>query len=301
MNSVYKFSRSVDLRISVWLIILSLGIFFCSCSKDETKLVSKPFLQVFAYPEKGGTVSIDPAKAEFDYDSIAVLTAEPFLGYAFLNWDGDLKGSDNPKSIIMNGDKTITAYFIEGVNENFNDGIADYFIDDESDRWMVTNKAYKLTGAGAGDYAYSYYPYQFGNIEFSVDLKLVEGTNNSHYAGIFFRSKSTDFTQNSYRFLIMNNLWCFGQYSDGIYYSFSNNWVTSEDLNTEVGATNNLAIQCTGYYYEVFINGLSQGHWGYIGANDATPGYIGITGYDSPSVHYEYEFDNLQVYTLGSK
>ena len=41
------------------------------------------------------------------------LTAHPDPGWAFLKWTGDLTGSDNPARLILDGDKTITAYFTE--------------------------------------------------------------------------------------------------------------------------------------------------------------------------------------------
>jgi uncharacterized repeat protein (TIGR02543 family) len=43
------------------------------------------------------------------------LTAVPAAGWTFSNWSGDLTGSTNPDTIIMDGNKTVTATFTETV------------------------------------------------------------------------------------------------------------------------------------------------------------------------------------------
>ncbi len=40
------------------------------------------------------------------------ITAIPDTGYLFSHWSGDITGSDNPETIIMDSDKTVTAHFI---------------------------------------------------------------------------------------------------------------------------------------------------------------------------------------------
>jgi GH25 family lysozyme M1 (1,4-beta-N-acetylmuramidase) len=58
-----------------------------------------------------GTVS--PSGGEYDLNSTVTLTAIPEDGWAFQNWSGDHVGSDNPLSLVMNADKTLTAAFVE--------------------------------------------------------------------------------------------------------------------------------------------------------------------------------------------
>ncbi|MDI6804735.1 MAG: T9SS type A sorting domain-containing protein [Bacteroidota bacterium] len=58
-----------------------------------------------------GTVTRNPSQAVYDSGSTVHLTAVPATGYHFVNWSGDLSGSDNPSSIIMNSNKNVTANF----------------------------------------------------------------------------------------------------------------------------------------------------------------------------------------------
>ena len=46
------------------------------------------------------------------YGDVVELTAVPDSGWTFSGWSGDLTGSVNPETIVMNGDKTVTANFI---------------------------------------------------------------------------------------------------------------------------------------------------------------------------------------------
>lgn len=66
-----------------------------------------------------GSVSLNPAPILGTYDSSAVvtLTAEPVLGWKFSGWSGDLTGTSNPDSIVMDTSKTVTATFEEIVFE----------------------------------------------------------------------------------------------------------------------------------------------------------------------------------------
>ena len=47
----------------------------------------------------------------YHYDDVVALTANPQVGETFANWSGDLAGSNNPETITINGDKTVTANF----------------------------------------------------------------------------------------------------------------------------------------------------------------------------------------------
>ncbi|MFQ5602399.1 MAG: PKD domain-containing protein, partial [bacterium] len=71
-------------------------------------------LNVSVNPPDSGNVSRNPNKTKYNDDEVVQLTAVAAdSNYQFNHWQGDLTGSDNPATIIMNGDKNITAYFIE--------------------------------------------------------------------------------------------------------------------------------------------------------------------------------------------
>jgi hypothetical protein len=59
-----------------------------------------------------GSVTKNPDQPTYTYGTSVVLTAIPSIGWEFSYWTGDLSGSDNPETIVMNGDKVVTAHFV---------------------------------------------------------------------------------------------------------------------------------------------------------------------------------------------
>lgn len=60
-----------------------------------------------------GSVSLNPSGGSYSGGTIVQATASPSTGWKFTGWSGDYEGDDNPASIYMNADKTVTATFIE--------------------------------------------------------------------------------------------------------------------------------------------------------------------------------------------
>ena len=60
-----------------------------------------------------GSVTADPDQPFYPNDMPVQLSADPELGWSFSSWSGDQTGSDNPVSITMNGDKSVTANFTQ--------------------------------------------------------------------------------------------------------------------------------------------------------------------------------------------
>ena len=58
-----------------------------------------------------GSVNRNPPKYRFDSGETCVLTAVPLSGNKFDRWGGALSGSSNPKTITINGDTVVHAYF----------------------------------------------------------------------------------------------------------------------------------------------------------------------------------------------
>ncbi len=58
-----------------------------------------------------GTVTLDPAGGIYIRGTTVEVTADPNAGYTFDSWGGDLFGTDNPASILMDSDKTITVNY----------------------------------------------------------------------------------------------------------------------------------------------------------------------------------------------
>ncbi len=57
-----------------------------------------------------GTVTKTPNQAIYHYGDVVQLRAMPSPGYAFDSWSGAATGNTNPVSIIMDGNKSVTAY-----------------------------------------------------------------------------------------------------------------------------------------------------------------------------------------------
>ncbi|MBN2563772.1 MAG: hypothetical protein JXQ75_22875, partial [Phycisphaerae bacterium] len=60
-----------------------------------------------------GSVDLDPPGGVYAENTTVELTANANPGWTFDHWENDLSGSDNPDTILMNGNKTVTAVFVE--------------------------------------------------------------------------------------------------------------------------------------------------------------------------------------------
>jgi len=58
-----------------------------------------------------GTVAKSPDKASYNSGETVTLQATPNTGYDFANWSGDASGTNNPVTITMNSNKSVTANF----------------------------------------------------------------------------------------------------------------------------------------------------------------------------------------------
>jgi uncharacterized repeat protein (TIGR02543 family) len=58
-----------------------------------------------------GSVSKNPNQENYDYGTEVIFTATPATGYHFTGWNGDLSGTENPDTVTMDGNKTVTANF----------------------------------------------------------------------------------------------------------------------------------------------------------------------------------------------
>lgn len=80
-------------------------------------------LQVQMNPTGGGTVY--PGTGSFDAGTQVTITATPAKGYRFDHWEGDITGTSNSASILVDGNKTATAYFVRQYNLNISRDPAD--------------------------------------------------------------------------------------------------------------------------------------------------------------------------------
>lgn len=62
-----------------------------------------------------GTITKNPDLSTYGYGTSVTLTAIPNTNYAFANWTGSVSTTTNPTTIIMDGDKNMTANFTPGI------------------------------------------------------------------------------------------------------------------------------------------------------------------------------------------
>ena len=59
-----------------------------------------------------GSVGLNPPGGVYPAGTSVELTATPLPGSSFAGWSGDLTGSINPATLVMNGDRAVTAAFV---------------------------------------------------------------------------------------------------------------------------------------------------------------------------------------------
>ena len=60
-----------------------------------------------------GNVTLDPPDGFYSPGTVVTLTGTPATGFLFGGWSGDLSGTNNPQTLVLNSDKTVTAAFTE--------------------------------------------------------------------------------------------------------------------------------------------------------------------------------------------
>lgn len=64
-----------------------------------------------------GTVNLQPNNTTYHYGDVVDLTAIPDVDWQFDNWSGDISGSNGSNSVVIDGNKSVTANFSEVTNQ----------------------------------------------------------------------------------------------------------------------------------------------------------------------------------------
>ncbi len=84
---------------------------------DEDKQITAVFeaqqYSVNTSTDGNGSVSLDPDQSSYLYNEEVTITANSASGWEFDGWQGDLSGSDNPKTFTVTSNMSITAVFTE--------------------------------------------------------------------------------------------------------------------------------------------------------------------------------------------
>ncbi len=94
-------------KSSIPFLLASL-LLFTNCSTESTPIYT---LSTNVNPSEAGSVT--PASGEYDEGTTVEIIATPNEHWVFNGWQGDHTGIQNPVSIVMDSDKSITAQFIK--------------------------------------------------------------------------------------------------------------------------------------------------------------------------------------------
>ncbi|MCF7912707.1 MAG: DUF1080 domain-containing protein [Candidatus Cloacimonetes bacterium] len=182
------------------------------------------------------------------------------------------------------------AQLIIGFNENFNDDIADNWINDNSGRWQVYNNEYRMNGEADLSDALSYYDEIFDDFVYEADLRKLSG----NYAfALYFRGdgiiQNTDY-KNGYIFDVDGQSYLIGKNVNGTFYALNDEWTNSYFLN-ESGEVNHLKVICQGPNLSFYINGnLVDTIWD----DTFSDGFVGLWAYDGSNEDIAI-YDNINL------
>jgi uncharacterized repeat protein (TIGR02543 family) len=81
---------------------------------DASKTVTAAFLPQYTItvgPTTGGSVTLSPPGGVYPSGTQVTLTAVPAVGYVFSSWGGNLSGTTNPQTLLVDANKSVTASF----------------------------------------------------------------------------------------------------------------------------------------------------------------------------------------------
>jgi len=136
--------------------------------------------------------------------------------------------------------------------EDFNDNVADNWVDDGADVWSVGEGVYKMTGMSTGEVRYSYYDQDFDDFTYEVDVRRTQGSL-LHAQGMVFRWGDTG--ENGYVFHMgANGKYLILKVINGSYTFLIPSWTDSDAIDQGYDVWNTLKVVCSGTTMEFYIN-----------------------------------------------
>lgn len=132
--------KKISNQLLTFLFVLFL---FSTCSKEEEPTPPPPIVKftLTTQVSPAGRGTISPSSGSFEKGSDVSLKATPSSKFRFKEWTGSVTGSNNPTTLAMNSNKTITAVFEEVTyvpDDNFEQALIDLGIDDVLDDYVPT-------------------------------------------------------------------------------------------------------------------------------------------------------------------
>ncbi len=78
---------------------------------DSVGISIVPTFTLTAITAGGGTISLNPTNSPYLSNSVVGLMATPSNGWSFLQWAGDVSGTNLTNSVLMNGNRSVQALF----------------------------------------------------------------------------------------------------------------------------------------------------------------------------------------------
>ncbi len=129
------------------------------CYWDEVFIKGTPAQYTLTTNVTGsGSVAKNPNQSTYAHGTQVTLTANPASGWTFSNWTGDASGSTNPYVITMNGNKSVTANFVDttppaaptGLTATPGDASVSLDWADNSEGDLASYKVFRSTTSGSG-------------------------------------------------------------------------------------------------------------------------------------------------------
>jgi len=155
-------------------------------------------------------------------------------------------------NVTENTTTTVNATLEVGAfTEDFNDGVADYFVEDHPASWNVDANVYKFDGTGASVNTFSYYDLG-GFADFTLEVRGNRETYNSRW-GVGFRATS-NFTRWHLVYLDpAAGKWGMWEYDDGSWTSIQG-YIANGAINTGADQWNKIKIVALGEDFSVYVN-----------------------------------------------
>ena len=228
------------------------------------------------------------------------LSATPGTGWAFAGWGGACSDTGGC-SVTMDMDKRVTAQFVlpDTIIEDFNDGVADNWVDDGSGKWSVSNGRYVMSGNKSGQYRFSLFDETFCDVSFQADMRKV--SSNQDYStctyGLHLRGDSE---HNNYYSIVMavHGKYMVGKRVGGVFTILSNS-AASSAIVPGYGNWNTFLVEAKGTTLKFFANGTLLTT---VEDPSLTCGKVGLYVSDcTSSVNTEtVQFDNIAITALNS-
>jgi hypothetical protein len=174
--------------------------------------------------------------------------------------------------------------------EDFEDDLADGWVDDGSGVWSVGDGVYKMTGSLVSTARYSHYNEDFDNFTYQVDVRRMQG-NELAGQGVIFRGGGSD--ENFYAFHIgANGKYFIFKRVDGVTIKLIPAWTFTSAIQQGFDKWNTLKVVCQGSTMEFYINSTLVES---LIDSEFVTGKVGVRAVDNASMQNIMHFDNARL------